>query len=302
MIKVAHAQRLVMQRRRVPVLDSFFDHMSMLFWPRFKGIFDANVKSLKNANPKKLGTIDLTPHYVSRRYAEFVSSILTLQGGSGDSFGIAGGGENMLMMNLKQLRVEIINLLERLGSQLSSGKEQKVFLINNIDQMLSVFGERRVMSEEVEKLEDMLMQQSELFAEEALREAFPQLLSFVLQTERTMAAAGMTAGQGKGAGAGTGAGAGSFSLDAGVVGGLVKDFASSWRTGIQQLNDDILSYFTNFRNGMEILKQVLTQLLLYYTRFQDIIKKAWARPPPFSKDVVTTSTILQEIKRYSRAF
>ena len=293
MIKVAHAQRLVMQRRRVPVLDSFFDHMSMLFWPRFKVIFDANVKSLKEANPKKLGTIDLTPHYVSRRYAEYVSSILTLQGGSGDSFGIAGGGENMLMMNLKQLRVEIINLLERLGSQLGNGKEQKVFLINNIDQMLSVFQERRVMSEEVEKLEDMLMQQSELFAEDALREAFPRLLSFVLQTERTMAGAGTTTGAKPPA---------SFSLDEGVVGGLVKEFAASWRTGIQQLNDDILSYFTNFRNGMEILKQVLTQLLLYYTRFQDIIKKAWARPPPFSKDVVTTSTILQEIKRYSRAF
>ena len=293
MIKVAHAQRLVMQRRRVPVLDSFFDHMSMLFWPRFKVIFDANVKSLKEANPKKLGTIDLTPHYVSRRYAEYVSSILTLQGGSGDSFGIAGGGENMLMMNLKQLRVEIINLLERLGSQLGNGKEQKVFLINNIDQMLSVFQERRVMSEEVEKLEDMLMQQSELFAEDALREAFPRLLSFVLQTERTMAGAGTTTGAKPPV---------SFSLDEGVVGGLVKEFAASWRTGIQQLNDDILSYFTNFRNGMEILKQVLTQLLLYYTRFQDIIKKAWARPPPFSKDVVTTSTILQEIKRYSRAF
>mmetsp|Transcript_8188 Transcript_8188/g.15453 ORF Transcript_8188/g.15453 Transcript_8188/m.15453 type:complete len:728 (+) Transcript_8188:155-2338(+) len=292
MIKVAHAQRLVMQRRRVPVLDSFFDHMSMLFWPRFKVIFDANVKSLKSANPKKLGTIDLTPHYVSRRYAEFVSSILTLQGGSGDSFGIAGGGENMLMMNLKQLRVEIISLLERLGSQLGGGKEQKVFLINNIDQMLTVFQERRVMSEEVEKLEDMLMQQSELFAEEALKEAFPRLLSFVLQTERAMASAD-GAGKGK---------SGSFQLDEGVVGGLVKEFATSWRTGIQQLNDDILSYFTNFRNGMEILKQVLTQLLLYYTRFQDIIKKAWPRPPPFSKDVVTTSTILQEIKRYSRAF
>ena len=288
MIKVSHALRMVMQRRRIPVLDSFFDHMSMLFWPRFKVIFDANVKSLKGANPKKLGTVDLTPHYVSRRYAEYVSSILTLQGGSSDSFGIAGGGENMLMMNLKQLRVEMIGLLERLGSQLGGNKEQKVFLINNIDQMLSVFQERRVMSEEVEKLEDMLMHQSELFAEDALHEAFPRLLSFVLQTERSMADAGQNKAN--------------FQLDEGVVGALVKEFASTWRTGIQQLNDDILSYFTNFRNGMEILKQVLTQLLLYYTRFQDIIKKAWSRPPPFSKDVVTTSTILQEIKRYSRAF
>jgi hypothetical protein len=53
---------------------------------------------------------------------------------------------------------------------------------------------------------------------------------------------------------------------------------------------------------MEILKQVLTQLLLYYTRFQDIIKKSWSRPPAFSRDVVSTATILMEIKRYSRTF
>jgi hypothetical protein len=48
--------------------------------------------------------------------------------------------------------------------------------------------------------------------------------------------------------------------------------------------------------------QVLTQLLLYYTRFQDIIKKTWARAPPFTRDIVSTATILMEIKRYSRIF
>jgi tagatose-1,6-bisphosphate aldolase non-catalytic subunit AgaZ/GatZ len=47
--------------------------------------------------------------------------------------------------------------------------------------MLQVFQERRVMSDEVQKLEDMLMQQRELFAEEALKDIFPRLVSFVIQ-------------------------------------------------------------------------------------------------------------------------
>jgi vacuolar protein sorting-associated protein 52 len=48
--------------------------------------------------------------------------------------------------------------------------------------------------------------------------------------------------------------------------------------------------------------QVLTQLLLYYTRFQEIVKKAWAKkPPPFAKDLVATAVILVEIKKYSRS-
>jgi vacuolar protein sorting-associated protein 52 len=47
-----------------------------------------------------------------------------------------------------------------------------------------------------------------------------------------------------------------FNLDESLVESLVREFASSWRTGIQQINDDVLKYFANFRNGMEILKQV----------------------------------------------
>ncbi len=66
MIKVTHLLRLVMQRRRIPVLDSLFDRISMLLWPRFKQVFDANLKSIKAANPKKLGPVDLSPHYISR--------------------------------------------------------------------------------------------------------------------------------------------------------------------------------------------------------------------------------------------
>jgi hypothetical protein len=37
---------MVMQRRRIPVLDPFFDRVSMLLWPRFKFVCDANIKSI----------------------------------------------------------------------------------------------------------------------------------------------------------------------------------------------------------------------------------------------------------------
>jgi vacuolar protein sorting-associated protein 52 len=55
-----------MQRRRIPVLDAMFDRISLLLWPRFKQVFDANLKSLRTVNPKKLGPVDVSPHYVSR--------------------------------------------------------------------------------------------------------------------------------------------------------------------------------------------------------------------------------------------
>lgn len=292
MIKVTHMQRLIMQRRRIPVLDPFFDRLSMLLWPRFKIVFDLNLKSIKAVNHRKLGPVDITPHYVSRRYVEFVSSILLLQGGS-ESLGVGGGGEHMLLQDIQLIRTEMIALLEKISASLSSVKDKKVFLINNYDQILSVFQERHVSSEEVQKFEELLLQQRELFAEESLKGAFPKLVAFVVQTEQQLAAAAGSGPHGAGA---------HPAVDATQTENLVREFASSWRSGIQQINDDVLAYFANFRNGMEILKQVLTQLLLYYTRLQEIIKRGWARPPPFVKDVVSTATILMEIKRYSRTF
>ncbi len=285
MIRITHSQRMVMQRRRVPVLDAFFDRISMLLWPRFKIVFDENLKSIRNANHKRLGTLDLTPHYVSRRYGELVASVLALQNGSVDAIG--GGGDNMLQNDLQLMRQEIIALLDRMSLLFPNAKERKVFLINNYDQILSVFQERRISSEEIQKFDDLLMKQRELFAEDEIRVSFPYLISFVTESERKML--DTTSGD-------------KPVIDETVVEGYVHEFANNWRGGIQQINDNVLSYFANFRNGMEILKQVLTQLLLYYTRFQDIIKKSFTRPPSFTKDIISTATILMEIKKYSRAF
>lgn len=37
-----------------------------------------NLNSVRNANRKRLGSIELQPHYVTRRYAEFAASVLML--------------------------------------------------------------------------------------------------------------------------------------------------------------------------------------------------------------------------------
>lgn len=44
----------------------------------------------------------------------------------------------------------------------------------------------------------------------------------------------------------------------------MKEFAVNWKSGIQQINDDVLAYFANYRNGMEILKQVSISLELKF--------------------------------------
>lgn len=82
---------------------------------------------------------------------------------------------------------------------------------------------------------------------------------------------------------------------------LVKDFAVRWKGAIELMHKDVITSFSNFVCGMEILRAALTQLLLYYTRLSDCLKRV-SGAAELGKDVVSISTIMYEIKKYSRTF
>jgi hypothetical protein len=82
---------------------------------------------------------------------------------------------------------------------------------------------------------------------------------------------------------------------------IVKDFASRWKAAIELMHKDVITSFSNFLCGMEILRAALTQLLLYYTRLSDTIKKI-VGGSALNKDLVSISSIMYEIRKYSRTF
>jgi hypothetical protein len=323
MIKITHAHRRILMTRHIDSLDNFLDQITSLLWPRLKTVMDSHLRSLKGANAQKLGGIDLHSHYVSRRYAEFACSILMIlhKGNNKDKETTMPGRKqdpridtkpdilatptkldntsaipsstakakanagDMVLNDLATIQEEIVSLLERLSDKHTANKKRIVFLINNLDQIVCIFQERRVVGKEFNRFVELLMTQRELFVEEELLSSFSKMIAFIQQTELHMMSGQPNA-----------------DINAHVVETLIREFSSGWKAAIEQINRNVLSYFSNFRNGMEILKQVLTQLLLYYTRFQDIIRKVWRnKPPAFCKDLVSTSVILSEIKKYALA-
>ncbi|CAJ1963114.1 unnamed protein product [Cylindrotheca closterium] len=313
MIKVIHQFRKSAQSRTIHSLDNFFDQMTNLLWPRLKTVMEIHQRSIKQATATSLGGVDLHAHYVSRRFAEFTCSVLLiLQKGNKqvqstdrnsksslkrsnsqasqnrekmNSIGsIASAGE-MLLRDLNDLLGDYIALLKRLAEEHTVNIKKIVFMINNLDQVVCIFQERRVAGgKELNRVLELLMLQRELFVEEELLQGFSKMIAFVQQTETSLAAGAVN----------------DKSVNYQVVESLVREFASNWRTGMEAINRNVLSYFSNFRNGMEILKQVLTQLLLYYTRFQDVVRKVFKKQQPdFAKDLVPTAVILAEIKKYA---
>ncbi len=313
MIKLAHIyKRMVKERRIENVMEPFLDRMTNLMWPRLKLVTDSHLRSIRGANAKKLGAGDIHAHLVSRRYAEFTCSILLILNrgskftselhaneittdiqGKGDKSSHRGSAGDMLVNDLDVMVEEIVLLLKRLSDVHPSNKKRVIFMINNLDSIITIFKERRVSGRELNRFSELLVQQRELFVEEELLQSFSKMIAFVQQTETHMS--GISAPRGA-----RGVAAPADVVNPEVVESLVHEFASNWKSGIEQINRNVLSYFSNFRNGMEILKQVLTQLLLYYTRFQDVIRKVWrGKPPSFCKDLVSTSVILAEIKKHA---
>ncbi|KAL0383376.1 UNVERIFIED_CONTAM: Vacuolar protein sorting-associated protein 52 A [Sesamum calycinum] len=72
---------------------------------------------------------------------------------------------------------------------------------------------------------------------------------------------------------------------------IVKDFASRWKAAIELMHNDVITSFSNFLCGMEILRAALTQLLLYYTRLSDCMKRI-AGGSALNKDLVSISSIM----------
>ena len=175
---------------------------------------------------------------------------------------IKSSAGDMLLQDLNELLEEYIALLERLSDEHTVNIKKIVFMINNLDQAVCIFQERRVAGgKELNRILELLMLQRELFVEEELLHGFSKMIAFVQQTEPSLATGSAT----------------DQTVNIQVVESLVREFASNWRSGMEAINRNVLSYFSNFRNGMEILKQCLTQrklhihieVFMYYTTFHN---------------------------------
>lgn len=276
MIRIIHQHQLVMSRRRIPCLDSYLDKVNIALWPRFKMVFDMHLNSLRNANVRNLWEDDIHPHYVMRRYAEFTASLIHLN---------VEYGDGQLELNLERLRMAVNDLLIKLAKTFPKPKLQTVFLINNYDMTIAVLKEAGPEGGKIQMhFEELLKSNTALFVEELLLEHFNDLIKFV----KTRASEDQSASSDR-------------PIAVAEVEPLVKDFAGRWKVAIELMHKDVITSFSNFLCGMEILRAALTQLLLYYTRLSDCIKKI-VGGSALNKDLVSISSIMYEIRKYSRTF
>ncbi|XP_065185383.1 vacuolar protein sorting-associated protein 52 homolog [Sycon ciliatum] len=278
-IHVLYRYEGILKRRNVPSLASYIQRLQNQLWPRFETIVELNLSSIRDCEPSKLGHIDIRPHYITRRYAEFSAAIVGIN---------ESQPQHKVLDLLGRLQQEVENFILRMAAEFPGRKEQLVFLINNYDMMLAVLTERTSDdSKESESFQQLLNARTGEFVEEALAPGFGGLMTFVKDTEPLV-----ERGQ-----------AGRVKVDQGRLQQIVRGFSNDWKRNIDAINQDVMRSFSNFKNGQAILQAVLTQLIQYYHRFTKILSQ-----PPFAtmaglrSQLVNIHHVMVEVKKHRTQF
>ncbi|CAJ1388932.1 unnamed protein product [Effrenium voratum] len=285
MVRIVDFYRKRMQQRQVSCLDSYLDALQLLLWPRLRVVLEANIISLRKAQTVHQAPSNTNPHLVTRRFAELAASLYFLS--SREDTGLPDN----LQQPLSMMRQEFCTLLSALANRLDGQDSGLVFLVNNYDLVLTVFHERHLSRAATSVFEDLHTDQVQKFVESQLMRHYPDLVTFVKSTEPAVAHIDETARS-------QGPDKPPPGVDVQKMEQVVRSFAANWKKERDQIHQYVMVSFSNFSNGMGILKQVLTQLLLYYTRLQKVIRKAFPQQPPaFANEMVSNTTILMEVRR-----
>ncbi|XP_072226706.1 vacuolar protein sorting-associated protein 52 homolog [Leuresthes tenuis] len=270
--------RAITAKRTIPALDKYWEAVLELLWPRFELILEMNIHSIRNTDPQKLGVLDTRPHYITRRYAEFSSAIVSIN----QTF--TNERTNAL---LGQLQIEVENFVLKMAAEFPSRRDQLIFLINNYDMMLSVLMERAADdSKEVEGFQQLLLARTQEFIEEILSPPFGGMIAFVKEAEALIEKGQLDRLKNE---------------DVRIT-QLVRGFSSTWKQSVESMSQDVMRSFTNFKNGTSIIQGALTQLIQYYHGFHKVLNQPTFRSLAVRSELINLHHLMVEVKKHKPNF
>ncbi|XP_043995284.1 vacuolar protein sorting-associated protein 52 homolog isoform X1 [Gambusia affinis] len=270
--------RAITAKRTIPALDKYWDAVLELLWPRFELILEMNIQSIRNTDPQKLGVLDTRPHYITRRYAEFSSAIVSIN----QTF----PNERTIAL-LGQLQVEVENFVLKMAAEFPSRRDQLIFLINNYDMLLGVLMERAADdSKEVESFQQLLLARTQEFIEEILSPPFGGMIAFVKEAEALMEKGQLDR----------------LKNEEARITQLVRGFSSTWKQSVESMSQDVMRSFTNFKNGTSIIQGALTQLIQYYHGFHKVLNQPTFRSLAVRSELINLHHLMVEVKKHKPNF
>ena len=143
-----------LQRRKVPVADSYINYTNILLWPRFQMVMDAHCESLKKVPAPSSGgrgaaaafslvgggssdasRASVAPHAITQRFGQFLQGILLLSAEAGDDEPVSN--------SLARLRTEYETLMNKLAKAAGDASKRAKFLYNNYSLVLTIISDTK---------------------------------------------------------------------------------------------------------------------------------------------------------------
>ncbi|KAG0153227.1 hypothetical protein PDIDSM_5077 [Penicillium digitatum] len=153
-----------LQRRKVPVADSYVNGTNMQLWPRFQVIMDCHGDSLKrvgsNTGRSAVSALSIAggddlkqssaPHFLTQRFGQLLHGILVLSSDAGDDEPVSN--------SLARLTADFDSLLVKLSRNGTDAKRRERFLFNNYSLILTIISDTqgKLAVEQKQHLEEML--------------------------------------------------------------------------------------------------------------------------------------------------
>eukprot|EP01128_Nolandella_sp_AFSM9_P007406 TRINITY_DN4049_c0_g1_i1.p1 TRINITY_DN4049_c0_g1~~TRINITY_DN4049_c0_g1_i1.p1 ORF type:complete len:861 (+),score=164.43 TRINITY_DN4049_c0_g1_i1:44-2626(+) len=201
------------------------------------------------------------PHYVTRRYAELLASMLVLS----EKFPKALKTLS-LESQLKSLQTAMEEHLQALSQKFTNKQHRLIFLINNYDLIVSLSVLKQVSSPSTEHFHQLLEKESNVYAEGQFNGYFQKLRKYLQSntTEETETQTRRILTPAK-----------SGNDGAEEVDEILRLFTQNdyWKESALSVASDIKSQFSNFTNGMGIYSNFLEKVFVSYDLLLDIINK-----------------------------
>lgn len=252
--------------------------MNGILWPRLTQVLELNISSVRDCDPNKMKPLDVRPHYITRRYAEYSAAIV----GINETF-----PHEQMHKLLAFLQEEVEALILRLAGSFPARKEQLLFLINNYDVIMSIIIERtRDDTKESDAFREQLRVRSDEFVEQVLQAHFGYLVSWIKEAERKLERGDLEG----------------LKQEEKRVSQIITTFGSEWKQSLDRINGETLSSFPNLKLGTGLLQQTLTTLLQYYHRFTRLMSVAPLSQVPAAGQIINIHQLMVEVKKYKPNF
>lgn len=284
-LKVNEAHRSSMQKINILDLSDYFIQVDILLKPKFKKLLDENVASMSEASKEVVrstqrGDGDTSPHIVTRRFAEFLASL--------HAIARFGTPDDSILEGLRRLRAEYNGFLNAVSTLFTRAKLRYMFLINNIDLILSMFKQHGVSeTDDYRFFAELQEVHTAAYVEHEVADHFPDVVSFVRQYERTAKASSSKAG-----------GRRPFPSEDRLR-AVLRQFASNWRLGVKHMQDNTLREFPSFDMGADLIRQLFARLFAYHKRCESAVETEY---PPLKAELVTSTEILYELRQRGQQF